>query len=427
MAEPIRSLELSGNTQLPPARSPRSVAAALGVCTFVLMIPVTLIVPVLKELVAERYSAGVFWTHSFMFTNLIGAIAAAPLIALLCDRARSRVRVAALALAADAALFAAMSVAPSLTSLLLLRTLEGALHMLALTAVMATAADHAPAGKRGRTMGLLGACMMFGTAAGTRIGGVVWKHLGEGYAFPISASVSLLGGLLILGLLRDAPGRAVASRLKDALALLRTHRRLGIPYAYTFIDRFCVGVIITSFGLFLRAAYGTSPDGISKLLVMFLIPFAVCVYPAGRLVDRVGHTGPLAIGSILFGLLFAGYGVIPLAWLPLTMVVSGLFAALMFAPTLSLCAQLAPAEQRGAAYSGFNAAGSFGMLCGPLAAGLICQLLEPTLGSAAAYRTAFIVAGATQVCCAAITLPFLLGMRKSQIAESRPASPALAT
>lgn len=416
MTEQSRIVIVNGSGGPP---SPRRIAVGLGVCTFVLMIPVTLIVPVLKELVAERFDAGVFWTHSFMFTNLIGAVLATPLIAMLCDRTKSRVRIAAIALTLDAALFAAMCFAPTLVSLLLLRGLEGAAHMLALSAIMATAADHAPSERRGRAMGLLGACMMFGTAAGTRIGGVVWKHLGEGYSLPISAAVSLLAALLVLMLLRDAAGRATTVRLKHAIALLRTHRRLGIPFAYTFIDRFCVGVIITSFGLFLSVAYGESPDGISRLLVMFLIPFAVGIYPAGRVVDRIGHTLPLALGSILFGLLFASYGVVPRAWLPLVMVASGLSASLMFAPTLSLCAQLAPRQQRGAAYAGFNAAGSLGMICGPLGAGLICHLLEPSMGAAGAYRAAFTAAGASQVVCAAITLPFLLAMRKTPRVDSR--------
>ena len=50
-------------------------------------------------------------------------------------------------------------------------------------------------------------------------------------------------------------------------------------------------MIITSFGLFLGAAHNTSPEGISQLLVMFLLPFAVCVYPAGRVVD-LAAVGP---------------------------------------------------------------------------------------------------------------------------------------
>ena len=105
--------------------------------------------------------------------------------------------------------------------------------------------------------------------------------------------------------------------------------------------------------------------------------------------------------------------------MPLVMVASGLSASLMFAPTLSLCAQLAPRQQRGAAYAGFNAAGSLGMICGPLGAGLICHLLEPSMGAAGAYRAAFTAAGASQVVCAAITLPFLLAMRKTRKVDSR--------
>ena len=40
----------------------RRVAIATGCATFLAMIPVTLVVPVLKELVADRYGASTFWT-----------------------------------------------------------------------------------------------------------------------------------------------------------------------------------------------------------------------------------------------------------------------------------------------------------------------------------------------------------------------------
>ena len=56
----------------------RRVVAAIAVSAFLAMIPVTMLVPALKEAVGERFGASAFWTHSFMSVNMIGAVMAAP-------------------------------------------------------------------------------------------------------------------------------------------------------------------------------------------------------------------------------------------------------------------------------------------------------------------------------------------------------------
>ncbi|RMF72629.1 MAG: MFS transporter [Planctomycetota bacterium] len=185
-----------------------------------------------------------------------------------------------------------------------------------------------------------------------------------------------------------------------------------IPCAYTFIDRFCVGVVISSFVLFLADCHALGPDERSRLLAMFLVPFALLVYPAGRLVDRLGVTLPLAGGSAAFGLLFAAYGFLPREWLPVAMFASGVLSAAMFAPTLTLIAAWSDAERRGAACARFNAAGALGFVCGPLIAGTICHSLADVWGARAAYQTAFIIAGMAEFACAAATLPWLLRIAK---------------
>lgn len=395
-----------------PARNGR-VAVAVGAAAFFIMLPVTLIVPVLKELLADRYAASPFWTHGFMSINLVGAILAAPLTAWGCDRAASRARLIFIALLLNAAAFQAMAWAGRLDLLLLFRALEGVFHSLALTALMAMAADHAPPQFRGRAMGLVGACMMFGTAAGTRLGGWIGQQW-PGGSFSAAALLAFWAALFVAAFVPETPQRGPARRLRDSLQILRRRPALAVPFAYTFIDRFCVGVIISSLVLFLATAHGISPDGRGKLLAMFLVPFALLVYPAGRLVDRIGSTLPLAGGSAAFGLLFATYGFTPTAWLPAVMVISGVFSALMFAPTLSLCADLSPTPQRGAAFAGFNAFGSLGFLCGPLVAGALHALFGARLGEANTYRLVFLVAGALQVLCVAVTLPRLLRLARSR-------------
>lgn len=402
--------EGSNTSVIAPSAATRAVVT-VGVLLFVTMLPVTLLVAPLKELVGDRYAASPFWVHTFMSVNMIGAVLAAPLIGILSDAGR-RVRVAALALAANAFLLSAMSFAPSLPWLMALRFLEGAAHILGLSTLMAIAGGWAIAGRRGRTMGVVGSAMMLGTACGTRLGGEVWRLMPD-WTFHVAGMISATAALGVLLLAREAPeNRSTHDRFRRLVELLTHRRDLLVPLAYSFIDRLCVGVVVSTFVLFLANVHGLTPLERSRLLVTFLAPFAILVYPAGRLVDRIGRIWPLAIGSALFGVVFACYGIATPGQLMLLMVLSGILSALMFAPNLALCADLAPADQRGAAFTGFNIAGSMGMLLGPLLGGGLFALASRSMDPTEAYRLTFLLTGITEVLCAALTLPVLIALRR---------------
>lgn len=389
----------------------RAVFAVSGM-VFLCMVPVTMLVAPLKELVGLRYQAGPFWTHSFMSVNMVGAILAAPLIGLLSDAGGARRRVAAMALFTDAALLTAMGWAPNLTTLLILRFFEGAAHILALSTLMAVAAGWAAEKSRGRAMGIVGSAMMFGTACGTRTGGEVWRLLPD-WTFLVAGCISAVAAVGVLALVREphAP-RTDRGGMKAALAILAQRRELAVPYAYALIDRFCVGVVVSTLVLYFADIHELEPRDRSRLLVFFLVPFAVLIYPAGRLVDRIGRVWPIALASATFGVVFASYGVASAESLRALMIISGIVSAIMFAPNLALCADLAPSSHRGAVFTGFNAAGSFGFLLGPLAAGAFFSAMTRHGNTLEAYQATFLATGCTQVLCAAITLPLLLRLRR---------------
>ncbi len=409
---------LSSRAEIPSSNaavSSRRLTIAISAITFLSMVPVTMLVAPLRVLISERFATGSFWTHSFMAFNTLGAIVAAPIIALLSDQAGSRKRIAMAALGVDAICLAAMALVPTFAGILAIRFVEGAAHILALSTLMAIAAGSAPEGRRGRVMGLVGTCMMFGTAAGTRLGGAVSERLGDG-TFLAAGAIALIAALGVLAFVTEArrstPSKA---RFRDGIALAKRHPQLLVPFAYGLIDRLCVGVVISTFVMFLGDIHRLGPEAISKVLVLFLAPFAILIYPVGRLLDRVGRVWPMALGSIAFGLVFASYGYLSRDQLTIAMLLSGLFSALMFAPNLVLCADLSPPANRGAAYAGFNLAGSLGFVLGPLLAGGLYAVLATYKPSLTAYRLTFVAAGATEVLCALITLPFLISLARRGI------------
>lgn len=399
-----------GTSQAVPAWR---IGASIGSIVFLTMLPVTMMVPVLKEVVAVRFGASSFWTHSFMSINMIGAVLVAPFGGALADWIGRRKPVVICALLANSILLWMMVHAESLVSLMIIRFVEGGAHIIAISALMALSCDWADPKRRGRMMGLIGACLIFGTACGAPLGGRIGQF-NPMLVFKLGAGLGLAAALFSAVALRDAPTRARRDGVRGAARLVISDRRLLVPYAYAFIDRFCVGVIVSSFVLFLSEVHGMTPAERGGTLALFLFPFAFLCYPVGRWSDRIGRALPMCVGSVCFGVVFALYGVIPVGWMGWFMLASGVLSAIMFAPNLAMCSDLAPRDQRGSVYAGFHMAGSLGFICGPLVGGTVVALLATPENPAFAFRVAFVVAGTTEVLCALITLPWLLRLHRSQ-------------
>lgn len=408
------SLGLTASSTEACVAASRGLIVQLGLTVFLSMLPVTMLVPVLRELVAERFGGSTGWAHAFMSINLVGGLLAAPLGAWLGDRCNARRAVAAGALALDGVMLALMYAAarwqPSLGVLMALRFVEGAAHVTAISALMALAGDWADPQQRGRVMGAVGASLMFGTAIGTPLGGRLGKTNAD--AVLLVGAVLCAAALAMCLRLREPPRHRQPTTMRETLLTLRSFPRLWVPYVYAFIDRFCVGVLISTFILYLGNVMAMTPERIGGLMAAFLLPFAALCYPAGRLTDRFGRALPMCAGSLLFGVVYAGYGMVSQSGLLVLMLLSGLFSAMMFAPNLAMCSDLAPPGHRAAAFAGFNMAGSLGFLCGPVLGGVLLAWFSPRMPEVSAYRTTFVVTGMTEVLCAIVSIPWLLALRR---------------
>ena len=82
--------------------------AMMGLLALAIMMPVTLPVPILRELVGERFAVSELATSLFMSINMIGAAIAAPIAGALADRIGRRKPLVIAALGVDALCFVAM-------------------------------------------------------------------------------------------------------------------------------------------------------------------------------------------------------------------------------------------------------------------------------------------------------------------------------
>lgn len=355
--------------------SPRALGA-IALATFLTLVPITLLVPGLTELVVDRHGGTRFQAHLFVSLNQLAGIVAVPLAMLLHKRwPHTRAWVVAL-LALDAVSFLGMRAADSLNTLFAWRALDGMAHLPAVTFLM-IAANRNGGERRGSSLGIVASALMVGVGVGAPLGGLL-IDLDPTLVYSVGAVLLALAAVAALGLPHTAaPARDPKARYRwDGSSLAN-----WMPLAYGFADRFLIGVFVSTFTLFLTEVHGVTAATRGMLMSLFLLPFAVLNWPAGRLADRAGWFGPLIFANVAFGLVYATYGLLPLRALPLAMIASGVLSALMFAPSLVLVSEFAKRGAGEGLFGMFQVAGSIGFLAGPLVGGTLVEVLRTSDGT----------------------------------------------
>jgi MFS family permease len=363
----------------------------LGLLALLMLLPVTLPVPVLRGLVADRFEVSELATSAFMSINMVGAFLAAPLVGLLADRFGKRKRIVLVALGLDALLLLSLTFDLSFGVFMGLRFIEGAAHIAALSMLLSLAADR----RSGAVMGLVGAGLTLGVALGAALGGWIGA---EDPLQPLRVgAIVLVAALLVAArVLKESQALHARPKFAELVELLENRPRLLLPLAFAFVDRFTVGFFTTTFPLYLSGVHRASAPRIGVLLASLLIPFALLSYPFGRIADRVGRVQLVLGGSLVYGIGAAFVGRLGPDELQYLMPVLGIASAVMFVPNLLLTTDLAPLELRSTAMAGFNAAGSAGFILGPVVGGF--------LSTRHGYPVAFLVAGASEILCVLLLL-----------------------
>lgn len=351
-----------------PTRSlPRALPHAFVM--FLALVPVTLVVPVLHELLVVRLGASPFTAHLFMAVNMMAGVIAAPLVVRVANLSGGPSRWLPAMLALDGAAFSLMGMSESIAELMAWRVVEGGAHLSAVTLLMASA-NRVGGRRRGMVMGLMGSALTLGVGLGAPLGGLIGAR-DAAVVFPLGAAIATLGALVCLWL-RD--GGAAGPSEREPAQARRGHGVAGIvPLAVGFSDRFCGGIMVSSFMLYASQTLGLTPPARGALMALFMVPFALACCPAGAVADRMGRIAPLVIGAAGFGLAFGGIGLLPGTVLPALMVICGVLSGVKLASALALCGDLAAGAERDTIFADFNVAGSIGFLLGPLVGGGLAQ------------------------------------------------------
>ena len=206
---------------------------ALAAAIFLLMMPETLPVPVLRDLVIDRFSVSDAQASLFMVANMLGALVAAPIAGLWVDRSGRRRRLCVLALLGDAVLMQALAHPVDYPTFLLVRVVEGAFHITALTMLMSLIADRAGE-RRGRALGALGVGLTLGVATGAAVRGILGKS-DPLLTLHAASALLLVAAVTCAWLLpRDLPP-AKRPGFREVLVAFRDSPTVRAPLALAFI------------------------------------------------------------------------------------------------------------------------------------------------------------------------------------------------
>lgn len=371
----------------------------LGLLVFLLMLSVSMVYPVLRPFVVDRFDTTITQASLFVSVNLLAYVIFAVVWGALSDKAGKRRPFIIAGLFGNACMMFLLTRAESFPLLLGFRFIEGAFSIMAFSLIMTGALDRVRNVRIGEGIGIVAMGFALGNAFGSPIGG----RLGSiDPVLPIYTGSVLLtiAATIAFFFLRDAPSMSRAGSVRSALHLLFTERRLFVPYIFSFVDRFTVGFFVSVFPLYLGTVHGAEPALIGMLMFAFLLPFALLQYPSGRLSERTGRATPIILGSVVYGLCVVGIGYLDLSVLWFVMVIGGIFGAFMFSPSAALTGDIAPEDKRGVAMGGFNFFGSLGFVVGPFAGGLIAD----TYG----FGASFAFAGMSEIVIALVFIPALL-------------------
>ncbi|MEU2787160.1 MFS transporter [Streptomyces sp. NPDC007110] len=380
-----------------------------GVATFALLYSTQALLPLISGEFGVPASAA-SWTVAAATGGL--ALFVLPMSALSERYGRRTVMTASLAVAVAVGL--AVPFAPNLTTLVVLRAVQGA----ALAGLPASATAYLAEEVRPRALitaiGLFVAGNSVGGMSGRVITGWVAQEWGWRVAVGVIGAVAVACAVAFRLLLpaprHFTPGslrpRVLARTVRDHLAnpLLRRLYAIGALFMTVF------GGVYTVIGYRLTEAPFSLPQGIVGSIFLVYLVGTVSASTAGRVVDRLGRRGALyaAGATTASGLLLSLAGSLPLVLLGLVLITAGFFAGHAVASsavskTASVGRAQAAALYQSAYYIGSSAGSTVGAVAfhaggwgGTVGVGLVAVLGVVTitvLGTRAARaRTAAVVA-----------------------------------
>lgn len=338
-------------------------------------LPDAMVVPVLKELMVDRYGVSVGIAHAFMCINLIGALIVVGMINSLRKR-QGTARLIAFAAGLNALFLAAMAMPIGFIPTLAIRCMEGAVDMMVYAMLFDVIARSGPPQTKGRRMGAAATCLMLGIAGGIGIGGFVGRSDAT-LSLWLGAGACVLLVPFVLVTFRNLSQQDAESKShRDHDLIAEKQRGLLWPaMVMMFTDRAVAGVLVSTIPLYLASIARFDSATIGGLIGISMLMTALGAWPAGRIADRWGYLRLRLFAGVIYAISFAAIVTTSLTSMSYTIVAMlgfGLAGAALFASSLLVVCRSGRGPAGMAAY---HSAGNLGFLIGPVTAGFTLDTL----------------------------------------------------
>ncbi|MBS1260764.1 MAG: Tetracycline resistance protein, class C [Calditrichaeota bacterium] len=352
----------------------RSPLAIILSTVFIALIGFGIVIP-LMPVYGERFGASGFEVGALVMTYSLMQFLLAPIAGRISDRiGRRPVLISALFLTSGS--YVLFGLADSLPMLFASRLLAG-VGGADITVAQAYIADVTPPHKRARGMGLFGAAFGVGFVIGPSLTALTFE-LHEGLPSFIAAGLAGATAIWALFMLPE-PERHAERRSRTLKPGAWLTKVVGVLMSFQFVTVFTQALLQSMLVLFTVERLGWNEKnnglflsmigGISALIQGGLI---------GRLAAKFGERNLARVGLLLMGLgMFAFSRVGPLAYLYAGGVINAIGFALTLPSLSSLASREAPPGRQGRVLGSFQSMGSLARIFGPLAGGLLYDLLNP--------------------------------------------------
>jgi DHA1 family multidrug resistance protein-like MFS transporter len=371
----------------PPAASSGGSAyrqVILFLIMFVNMVGFGIIMPILPFF-AEQMGANA--THLGLLFSVYSVMQFffAPMWGRFSDRV-GRKPVIVVGLAGFSLSFFLFGLSTQLWMLYLARILGGALSSAALPTVMAYVADTTTESQRGGAMGRISAAMGLGITFGPVLGG----FLGEvGPAFPFffaavtGALVCLFAAFFLPESLTELSRAAAKTRPATKQGMRGMAQALAGPIGFVmvlaFLSNFASSNLQGTFALYSESQIGAGRSELGVLFGAMGIAMAAAQgFLIGPMIRRWGEQRTIQLGLFCNGAGYVGFLFANSLWTMLpNMLLMGLGFAAMMPSVNSFVSKRGDSEQQGLNMGIVNAFSSLGRVFGPIAGGLIFDLIGP--------------------------------------------------
>lgn len=382
----------------------------LGLPAFALSLSVTTVSGLLPVLIEEK--SGPLVAGALVAMEGLFALVVPPLIGPWSDRAGRRLPFVAAAGLLSTAALVLMALGGPLWLLALWIAVFQVGYFAYMTPYFALYPDLVEEGEEGRAQGLQGAWRSVGLGvafvAGPALLGV-WRGAPFLVAAAVIVAVTPLFGTIVARRVRSngSSGTGGAGGWGGIARLLRANPAVRWFVLANGLWEAALAALRAFAVLFVVRGLGKEEAFASAVLAVVVVASVFAAPLTGWLSDRIGQRRVMAVALWVYGL----GAIVPaltqsVAILPVIMVVALAAVSLMTLP-YALLMTLLPPRDHGAGAALFAISRGFGLLAGPLLAGVAIAVLEPAFAETNGYAALFLVVAASIL----LTLPLLRRLR----------------